>query len=44
MQSGRTPGNAKGWEASVMKACKDGRLVYSIEQADSRTFTDHEKG
>jgi hypothetical protein len=31
MQSKGTPGNAKKWEAGVMDACKDGRLVYSIE-------------
>jgi hypothetical protein len=44
MQSKGTPGNAKKWEAGVMDACKDGRLVYSIEQADTRILTDHEEG
>ena len=43
MQSERTPGNAKEWEAGAMNVRKDGGLVYSIEQADMRIFKDHEK-
>jgi hypothetical protein len=44
MQSERTPGNAKGWEASAMNARKDGGLVHGMEQTDTRIFMNYEKG